>query len=393
MKTPISKTVWLLSLISFFTDIASEMLYPIMPLYLQSIGFGVLWMGLLEGLAEATAGLSKSYFGKQSDLMGKRVPFIQWGYGLSALAKPMLYFFTHPLGVFLARCTDRLGKGIRTGARDALLSSESTPETRARVFAFHRSLDTLGAVLGPLLALLYLHYYPTDYATLFLLAFVPGILTVVGSKLIREKTSPPKDTAKPAVNFWVFRQYWRQSSVEYRKLVAGLLAFALFNSSDMFLLLKAQQSGFTATQLILLYMFFNLIYAIFSYPMGMLADRLGVKRVYLLGLALFALSYGTLAITQDSKVIIAVFFVYGMFAAATEGISKAWIAMLCKKEDTATALGTYAGFQSVFALLASSITGIVWFYAGAAYALLLTAFATVCVWVYLQIFARNNPAQ
>jgi sugar phosphate permease len=154
-------------------DTDSERLYPVHPMYLQSIGFSVLLIGVLEGIAEATAGLSKGYFGKRSDGSGKRVPFVQLGYFLSAISKPMMAVFVYPGWILLARTLDRLGKGIRTGARDAMLSEEATPQTKGKVFGLHRSMDTLGAVLGPLIALLYLQFYPNDYLILFYLAFLP----------------------------------------------------------------------------------------------------------------------------------------------------------------------------------------------------------------------------
>ena len=138
---------------------ASEMLYPVMPVYLKEIGFSILLIGILEGVAEATAGLSKSYFGKLSDVSGQRLPFVRLGYLLSALSKPMMAVFTFPIWIFSARTTDRLGKGLRTGARDAMLSDEATTQTKGRVFGLHRAMDTLGAVLGPAAALLYLYFY------------------------------------------------------------------------------------------------------------------------------------------------------------------------------------------------------------------------------------------
>ncbi|MBC7868283.1 MAG: MFS transporter [Gloeobacteraceae cyanobacterium ES-bin-316] len=234
----ITRTIWLLSLVSLCTDMASEMLYPIMPLFLQHIGYTALFIGVLEGVAEATAGLSKSYFGKLSDQSRKRLPFVQLGYGLSALSKPMLAFFIHPLWIFSSRALDRIGKGIRTGARDALLSEEASPETKASVFGFHRSMDTLGAVLGPSLALLYLYYYPTAYQTLFLLAFIPGVVAILFTLLIKEKNKavalPP---TKRSVSFFAFVSYYKNSTPSYKKLLAGLLGFALVNSSDVFLLL------------------------------------------------------------------------------------------------------------------------------------------------------------
>ncbi|HXU26934.1 MAG TPA: MFS transporter, partial [Bacteroidia bacterium] len=151
----ITRNILIISFVSLFTDVASEMLYPVMPIYLKTIGFSILLIGVLEGVAEATAGLSKGYFGNLSDNKGKRLPFVQIGYALSAISKPMMALFVYPLWVFGARSIDRLGKGVRTGARDALLSDEATPETKGTIFGFHRSMDTLGAVLGPLLALVY----------------------------------------------------------------------------------------------------------------------------------------------------------------------------------------------------------------------------------------------
>lgn len=183
----ITRNILVLSFVSLFTDVASEMLYPVMPIYLKTIGFSIVLIGVLEGFAEATAGLSKGYFGNLSDNTGKRLPFVQIGYLFSAVSKPMMALFTYPLWVFLARTIDRLGKGVRTGARDALLSDEATPETKGRVFGFHRSMDTLGAVLGPLLALVYLTYRPNDYKTLFYIAFFPGVISIAFTFLIKEK--------------------------------------------------------------------------------------------------------------------------------------------------------------------------------------------------------------
>jgi sugar phosphate permease len=242
----ISRTIWILGLISLFTDMASEMLYPVMPIYLKSIGFSIVLIGVLEGVAEATAGLSKGYFGMRSDQLGRRAPFVQWGYSLSAISKPMMAMFIAPLWIFFARTIDRLGKGIRTGARDALLNDEATPATKGRVFGFHRSMDTMGAVLGPALALVYLYFRPGDYVPLFFIAFAPGVLAILLSFLLKESrktvAAPPK-----SFSFFAFLRYWRESPAAYRKLTAGLLFFALFNSSDVFLLLQAKNAGLSDT--------------------------------------------------------------------------------------------------------------------------------------------------
>src|SRR5215213_2323821 len=165
----INRTVWILSFVSLFADVASEMLYPVVPVYLQEIGFSFFLIGLLEGMAEFTAGLSKGYFGKLSDEKGISLPFVKSGYFLSAISKPLMAVFTFPIWIFFARTIDRLGKGLRTAARDALLSQNATPETKARVFGFHRGMDTLGAVIGPVVALLFLKFYPKQYVPLFYL--------------------------------------------------------------------------------------------------------------------------------------------------------------------------------------------------------------------------------
>ncbi len=378
----LSRTVWILSLVSLFTDMASEMLYPVMPIYLKSIGFSVVLIGILEGIAEATAGLSKGYFGKLSDISARRVSFVQWGYALSALAKPLMVLFTSPWWIFLVRTTDRFGKGIRTGARDALLSAEATPQTKAKVFGFHRSMDTLGAVIGPLAALVYLYFFPEDYVTLFILAFVPGFLAIFASLKLSEKREI-KSGKGSSVHFFSFLNYWSQSPLQYRQLVVGLLVFALFNSSDVFLLLQAKNIGMNDTQVIGLYIFYNLIYALTSLPLGILADKIGMKPIFILGLLMFTLVYFGIGWSTQPMVLVGLFFLYGIYAAATEGISKAWITNLIPKDHTATAIGTFAAFQSICTLLASSITGIIWFQWGASAAFFTTATATVLVVLYM----------
>lgn len=388
LKT-ITRTVWILSLISLFTDTASEMLYPIMPVFLESIGFSVVLIGILEGIAEATAGLGKGYFGKLSDNSGKRAPFIQFGYSLSAISKPMMALFVFPVWIFFARTLDRLGKGLRTGARDALLSDESTPQTKGKVFGFHRSADTFGAVLGPVAALVYLYFYPNDYKTLFLIAFLPGLAAIISTLLIKDKNQE-RPAGKIATPFFSFLKYWKQSPRMYRKVVIGLLAFALFNSSDMLLLLKVKLSGMDDTSVIGLYIFYNLIYALSSFPLGMAADKFSMKNIFLIGLSLFAIVYTGMAITSNIYIYLLLFFLYGLYAAATEGIAKAWISNITDQKDTATAIGSFAGFQSIAALFASSLAGILWYNFGVEAAFIATAVVTVSVILYFLFFVRKE---
>lgn len=377
----ISRTVWVLSLVSLFTDTASEMLYPIMPIYLKSIGFSIVLIGILEGVAEATAGLSKGYFGKWSDNIGKRLPFVQVGYMLSGLSRPMMGMFVAPIWIFFSRTLDRFGKGIRTAARDAILSDEATPETKGNVFGFHRAMDTLGAVIGPLLALLYLYFYPAQYKTLFFIAFIPSLFAVGASFLIKEKQSTPKVNLKKT-SFFDFLKYWKVAPSNYRKLVFGLLLFAVFNSSDIFLLLKAKQSGLSDTMVIGVFIFYNLIYAGFAWPLGSLADKLGLKNIFIFGLIIFSIVYFGIGLSDNSYLIIGLFFLYGLYSAATEGISKAWISNISDKADTGTAIGTYAGFQSICAMIASTIAGLIWYNFGAEATFILTGSITLFLVFY-----------
>ncbi|SIO51830.1 MFS transporter [Chitinophaga niabensis] len=377
----LTRTVWILSFISLLTDVASEMLYPIMPIYLKSIGFSILLIGILEGVAEATAGLSKGYFGKLSDHSRKRAPFVQLGYVLSAVSKPMMAVLVYPVWIFFARTIDRLGKGIRTGARDALLSDEASPATKGRVFGFHRSMDTLGAVAGPALALLFLYFYPGQYRTLFLVAFVPGLLAIGLSFYLKDRKTVVKENKTP-VGFFSFLRYWKSSPAVYRKVVVGLLVFTLSNSSDVFLLLKVKQAGLSDTATIGVYIFYNLVYALAAFPLGMLADRMGLKKIFVSGLLLFIIVYTGMTITGSWYWYGFLFFLYGLYAAATEGISKAWISSITHKADTATAIGTYTGFQSVCTMLASSFTGWIWFQFGAGNAFLITAIIAIFVFFY-----------
>ena len=390
MTSPITRTVWIVSLTSLFTDVASEMLYPVMPIYLQTIGFSVFYIGILEGLAEAMAGLSKGYFGRLSDVTAKRVPFVRAGYLLSALAKPLIIVTINPIWVFLCRTADRLGKGVRTGARDAMLSAETDAANKGKVFGFHRGMDTLGAAIGPGLALGYLALWPHQYRNLFLCALIPGLVAVGLTFFLKDK--PTETIDRPKVSFLDFFRYYQSASRSYRTTVAGLLLFTLFNSSDVFLLLLLKQRGFTDQQVIGVYIFYNLVYAAASYPMGKLGDALGLKRTFIGGLILFTAVYAGAAVATDIRVYVGLFSLYGLYAAMTEGISKAWISNLCDTKDTATAIGTYTGFSSVATLVASLVAGLVWQLTTPTMTFFLAAAGGALSLAYF-IFVKQKPVQ
>ncbi|MBK9248930.1 MAG: MFS transporter [Ignavibacteria bacterium] len=356
----LTRTILLLSLVSMLTDISSEMLYPVMPVYLTSIGFSALFIGILEGFAEAIAGFSKGYFGQLSDSKGRRLPFVQIGYGLSSLSKLMMGIFASPVLIFGARTIDRLGKGIRTSARDALLSSETTQEHKGKVFGFHRGADTLGAAIGPILALVFLAFYPNQYQTLFLIAFIPAVLGVVCTAIIREKPFDITVRQTKQVGLFSFLAYWKIAPPEFRKLVIGLLFFALMNSSDLFILMLIKHRGASDIDVIKAYILYNLIYAVAAFPIGILADKIGLRRMLVIGLLIFAGVYGGLALSNDYLIICVLLAFYGIYAAASEGVAKAWITNSVSKSETATALGFYIGMGSIFSLLSSLVAGLLW---------------------------------
>ncbi|MFN4299555.1 MAG: MFS transporter [Thermaurantimonas sp.] len=386
----ITRAVWILSLVSLFTDVASEMLYPVMPVYLQSIGYSFAFIGLLEGIAEAVAGFSKGFFGRWSDLLGRRLPFVQFGYALSAISRPLMVLWTQPLGIFTARTADRLGKGIRTAARDALLAQEATPSTRATVFGFHRSMDTLGAVIGPILAFSYLYFFPGQYFWLFILAFIPGIISVGLTFLIPEKKRTPSEGTKIPSPFTSIT-YITTASPAYKKVTFGLLVFALFNSSDMFLLMRAKQLGISDGGVIMLYILFNVSYVAFAWPMGRVADRIGKKKIAIYGFLLFALVYGLMSFYNTARYLWLPFILYGGYYACTEGISKAWISDIVTREELGTAIGSFTALQSIALLIASSVAGLIWQYYSAQVALLLSAMIALLTALYFLKIKSINP--
>lgn len=382
----ITRTILILSLVSLVNDIASEMLLPIMPIYLKSIGFSVLYIGVLEGLAEAISSLSKGYFGKISDQTGKRSVFVKWGYGLSAIAKPMLVLFgKSSIWVLFSRSLERLGKGIRTAPRDAILADESAHGDRGKVFGFHRAMDTVGAAIGPAIALAYLYYHKEQYKSLFYISFFPGILVVLLTLFIKDKSNKAEAPKKEKVGFFSQFKYWSVSSSSYKALVGGLLFFALFNSADAFLILKMKEAGLGDTTVILIYIFYNLVFALAAFPIGILGDKIGLKPMMLIGLLVFALVYSGMAFATGTMAFACLFFAYGLYYAFTDGISKAWISKTCDKKDVGTALGVFSGLQSICALLASSIAGLVWYKFGSVYVFMVGAIAATLTAIYLLI--------
>lgn len=356
----ITRNILLLSIVSLCTDVASEMLFPIMPIYMKEIGYGILSIGILEGMAEAVAGLNKVFFGHLSDVSGKRNIFIRIGYGLSAFTKPLIGLSKSFNFIFFIRFLDRVGKGIRTAPRDAILAGESDPAYRGRVFGFHRSMDTTGAMLGPLLSLLFLSFYPSEYKNLFIISLVPGLLAVAATFLLTKEKNV-EVPQKPKLSLQSFKDFWKMSSPHYKRLLKGFVLLALINSSNMFLIYRAKELGVTDIAVLSSYVIYNLVFAAASIPIGYISDRFGFKPVYMTGLLIFALVYSWFGSGFSSGwMVFAAFGLYGIFAAIDEGNAKAWLSLHVAKEHKAAGMGLLLTLTSLAFLVASIGTSVLW---------------------------------
>ncbi len=368
--TRLPRAVWTLGFVSFFVDVSSELLYPVLPLFLAALGTPFALIGLTEGLAEITAGISKGYFGGLSDRFRRRRVFVTLGYALSALSKPLPGLVPTWAMVTGARVLDRVGKGIRTGPRDALLAASVPAAMRGRAFGLHRALDTLGAAVGPTIALVWLAARPGAYQALFLAAAIPAFIGVALTRLVAERR-PPAPVVGDAPSSTSMRAFWRVAPPEYRRRAGWLVAFALVNASDVFLLLRVRDgvgagvalgpwavSGETAA--LGAYVLYNLVYAALAYPAGALADRAGRGVTLAAGLALFAAVYAGMALAHGIGAFAALFALYGAYAALTEGVAKAWLSDALPDAMRGRGLGLFGALGSVGALAASTLTGAVW---------------------------------
>jgi MFS family permease len=355
-KFGISKNVFVMGLVSFFNDVASEMLYPIVPIFLTSIlGAPASVVGLIEGIAESTASILKVFSGWYSDKFQKRKPFAVAGYSLSSFSKIILGFaFGWPM-VLIGRFTDRFGKGIRTSARDALIAESSTKSNRGKSFGFHRALDTAGAVVGPLLAIWLLHSYNNNFRTIFFLAFIPGLIGVLLLLFfVREKKKQA-----PSVNLKI-KESWKEFDVSFKIFLAISFVFAIGNSSDAFLIIRSQNLGLSVTAAVFAYVVFNFAYALFSVPAGAVSDRVGSRKVLISGFFLFGVVYLLFGTITKSYLLWLIFPLYGIYMALTEGVGKAYISNLVPQEKSGTAFGIYQTVIGICTFFASLAAGLLW---------------------------------
>uniref|UniRef100_A0A5Q5BPQ1 Major facilitator superfamily MFS_1 n=2 Tax=unclassified Mycobacterium TaxID=2642494 RepID=A0A5Q5BPQ1_MYCSS len=351
----LTRNVRLLSAVSFLQDAASELLYPLLPIYLTSVlGAPAAVVGAVEGAAEGAASLTKLASGPLADRFARR-PLIATGYGMAALGKVIVAAAGTWPGVLAGRVTDRLGKGLRGAPRDALLVDGIDPDARGRVFGFHRAMDTFGAVVGPLLGLAGYELLDHQIPPLLWVAVIPAVLSVALVFCVRERTRAVPAVARPPLLSRVRdlpRRYWR--------VTALLVGFGVVNFPDALLLLRLNEIGFSVVEVILAYVGYNVVYAVASYPAGALADRVGTPAVFAVGLGFFAVGYTGLGLTTDTLTAWMLIGVYGLFTACTDGVGKAWISSLVGADVQASAQGVFQG-ASGFAILAAGLwAGLLW---------------------------------
>lgn len=352
----VAHNVFMMGIVSLFNDIASEMIYPIIPLFLTAtLGTPMPIVGLIEGVAESLSSFLKVLSGWLSDRFRTRKPFVVAGYSMSTIAKLLFGFAYSWHLVFAGRTLDRLGKGIRTSARDALISESSGPRARGRSFGFHRALDNVGAIIGPLLSLLLLAVFTNNLRTIFFLAFIPGFIGIL-FLIFFVNDAKQEPTSFPAHSFW----NWRSLGKPFIVFIIISIIFGLGNSAEAFLVLRAKNLGLSLTLTILTYVLSNVTYSLLSAPAGIISDKIGPRKVLIAGLLIFSIVYGSFGLITNSAYLWLLFPLYGTYLALTDGVSKAYISQLVPSEHLATAYGIYQMAMGTCILIASFAAGILW---------------------------------
>ena len=353
----LNRVILVLGFVSFFTDLSSNMIIPILPLYLTTVlHVQIGSIGIIEGIAESTASILKLFSGWITDRLGKRKLLMLIGYGLSNLTKPFFALSGSWSQVLIIRFSDRFGKGIRTSPRDALVADSTTKEERGKAFGFRRSMDALGAALGPLVAFGILAIYTGNYRLVFWLSVIPGILAVILIIIFLKDKDRREHGEKAKLPKFGFRNLNR-NFIGF-SLISTL--FTVGNFSDAFLALRAQDAGMLPTFIPLAFFAFNISSSIFSMPIGMLSDRIGRRPILISGFLTFAVIYYGFGIAKSVLWIWVLFVLYGLYYAFTEGVQKAYIADMVPEGQRGTAMGTYNAMTGLAALPASIMAGYLW---------------------------------
>jgi MFS family permease len=353
----LSRPVWLLGWVSFFTDTASEMVYPLLPLFLTRVlGAGAMSLGVIEGVAEGANSLLKIVSGWLADRTGAPKRLVLAGYGLSSLVRPLMSFVTMWPQVLALRFIDRLGKGVRTSPRDAMLASFAPERTRGRVYGFHRAMDHAGAVAGPLVATAYLYFHPEAYRALFTWTLVPGIIVILLIlRLPDARLGVRARQDAPAV-----RPRRAPLPPQFRRAMAVITIFSLGNASDAFILLRLTDLGEPAVWIPLLWSALHVVKMSSSVIGGALSDRFGRRAMIALGYLWYAAIYAAFAWFTTRSAVIAIFLAYGLYFGLTEGVEKAWVADMAPADARGWAFGIYNAALGFGGLAASLIFGAIW---------------------------------
>lgn len=373
----------LLGITSLLTDISSEMIYPILPIYLvNQLGAGPAILGLIEGIAESLSSLLKVFSGYFSDKTGSRKPLTILGYANSALGKFILYISFNWWFVLMARTVDRFGKGIRTAPRDALIADSAHARKKGAAFGLHRAMDTLGATIGVLAAYLIITKYNGTFKNIFLFSLIPALLGVLILFLVKEKKTQIRDS-KANLRF-----KWRTLDKRLKLFLIFTFIFTLGNSSNQFLLLRAKSLGSPLSQVILFYLVYNIIFGFFIYPASRLSDSIGRKKLLVSGYLFYGLVYLLFGLNNSVSNLWFMFGVYGLYTAFTEGVEKALVADIAPIELRATAIGLHATLVGIGLLPASLLAGMLWKFLGPAWAFYFGSFmgitASVGLWFILK---------
>lgn len=364
-KKALNPVVLKLGFVSFFADVASEMLYPITPIFLTAVlGASMTSVGFIEGLAEAIASLLKTYSGSWSDRIQKRKPFVVLGYFLGAIGKPMIGVASSWVQVLFARGIDRTGKGLRSAPRDALIADSVDKSQIGAAYGWHRGMDTLGAAVGPLLTLFLMSVYQMEMRQLYFWALIPGLISVLIVMSLKEErlSKEPLQKISKVKSSWQFS--FKPFDSHFKNYLSAWGIFSLVNSSDVFLLMKAKEIGLATSEVILLYCGYNLLYALSSPVLGRWSDRFSKWNFLSSGLVLFAFVYLGFAWATQTWQLTLLFCLYGIYMAATDGVGKALVIELVPKELKATGLGIMGTITGIATILASTIAGILWDHLG-----------------------------
>ncbi len=355
-KRKLPGTILALGFVSLLNDSASEMIYPLLPVFLTSIlGASPAFLGVIEGIAEATASLLKLFSGQISDRLKRRKVFAVIGYALATLTRPLIGAASSAYHVLIARFLDRTGKGIRTAPRDALIAEAVEPTDFGRAFGFHRSMDHLGAVIGPLIAFILLSSMKMDLRSIFWLSTVPGVIGVIILIIFVKERTEASPKIKRSFDFNL-----KNTPANFKRFIAAFLIFTLGNSSDAFLLLRASAVGIPKEQLPLLWIVLHIVKFSTSLPGGVLSDKIGRRPLIIGGWFVYALIYAGFAFATSALPVWILFGAYGIYFGLTEGVEKAFVADMFPPERRGTAFGFYHFVLGAAALPASIIFGFLW---------------------------------